>query len=307
MNLFFIADPQKDLNLKTDTTYALASEGLIQGHQSYWVHSSNVISLDGKPFFHDCQSLSDQRTVSLTPTPKDLIFIRKNPPFDQSYLDLCWLLNQNHLKTLNSAETLTWAHEKILHFKAYHEDIIQKSHMIPTAILKTLDQAKSYLNHHKCEFGYVVKPWLGFGGKGVCFYPDQDSLLQNWTSDHEYQIIQPYLPEIQTHGDRRVIIVNGKILGHFTRFPQGNIISNLAQGGIPRLTPWTPEEKNLAERLGLFLLKNKIYFAGIDMIGSKIGEINVTSPTGLITLQDLTGENVISQALGLLVSSLFEV
>ena len=104
---------------------------------------------------------------------------------------------------------------------------------------------------------------------------------------------QKFLPKI-SEGDRRVFIINGKIKGSISRVPEKNsILSNMSKGAIAQINKLTSKEIKISKEAAILLKKNNIYFAGVDFVqGQLIGDINVTSPTGLATHYHLTGVNL---------------
>ena len=105
-------------------------------------------------------------------------------------------------------------------------------------------------------------------------------------------MVQPYLEEIVEQGDRRVFFLDGELLAEFVRFPkEGGFIANLAQGGSAKKVPLSDVERAVCDRLGKFLKHTGIVFAGADLIGSKVSEVNITSPTGLCSLHALEGND----------------
>jgi glutathione synthase len=104
---------------------------------------------------------------------------------------------------------------------------------------------------------------------------------------------QKYLPKI-SKGDKRVFLIDGNVVGAFSRVPKkGSFLSNMSKGAKPTIAKLTKIEKKISKLIGKDLKKEKIFFAGIDFIDQKLnGDINVTSPTGLKTLYDLTKVNL---------------
>ena len=104
---------------------------------------------------------------------------------------------------------------------------------------------------------------------------------------------QKFLPKI-SKGDKRVFIINGKVCGVISRVPKkGSILSNMSKGAKPTTIKLTSNEIKISKLIAKDLKKENIFFAGIDFIDQKLnGDINVTSPTGLKTLYDLSGKNL---------------
>lgn len=321
--LLFIADSLEKVNLKSDSSLALAESAIQQNWEVFWCEAKNVHFINediilNKVYEINHVSLTDirfslikQKLVSFATF--DFCFIRKDPPFDEGYKDLCWILaTQAKVKIINPPEVLLAYHEKSLHWRALADGVLQKHHIISTCLSADLEVIEEYckINEDILSNGLVCKPWLGHGGEDVQLFDSIpkfiDSLQQQKKANKliPKYLIQPYLAEIQTEGDRRVLIANGKVIGDFVRLPaQGKIASNLAQGGTAILREMTQEQRIICEELGKFLKNKNIFLAGLDLIGTRIGEINITSPTGLRTYESLTGKNIAYHAFELMVNN----
>jgi glutathione synthase len=210
------------------------------------------------------------------------VWIRKDPPFDVSYLTLCWLLalEEKHVAFFNRPSSLLRLHEKLIPFEAVAAGALKPAELVPTHIG---DSATARRFLEKGDYDPAVrKPFLGFGGSDVkkFSWKNGDSLPKAG----EMELTQPFLPEIATAGDRRVFFIGGKLAGDFVRRPKaGEIVSNIARGGSAHLVKMTARQKATADRLGRFLKKQGVVFAGADMIGNHVSEVNITSPTGIRT------------------------
>jgi glutathione synthase len=184
---------------------------------------------------------------------------------------------------------LLWHHEKLIPFEAVVQGFLEKRDVVATHIGAV--GVEGFLSQEKAS-EFVVKPFFGFAGHGVKLV-DRNQLLKELQKDENKDaLIQPFLSEIHDRGDCRVIFVNGEALGHFTRYaPKGEFISNLAQGGRPEKLTLNEKEKQVIEKLGRFLKASGIVFAGLDMIGARVSEVNITSPTGLVNLIDIGGRD----------------
>ena len=164
-------------------------------------------------------------------------------------------------------------------------------YMPPTLISENLDEIKSFFKRYK---SVVAKPINGFSGNNVI-------LLKTFSADkikkllktHNHLFFQKFLPGVYK-GDKRVFIIKGKVVGAISRVPKkGSILSNMSKGATAKLTKLTKREIKASKAIGKLLIKNKIYFAGIDFVqGKLIGDINVTSPTGLTAYRDLSRINL---------------
>ncbi len=218
-------------------------------------------------------------------------FIRKEPPFDASYQKLCWLLRpyENRISFFNPPSALLLEHEKMIALSAVAEGVIGKNETIESCVTDDLKVALDFAKRVKGEH-LISKPWLGHGGRDIHLLV-RESFLQDpkayWKED-ESVILQPFHEAIFERGDRRVLIFNGRVLGDFVRLPQkGHFVSNLVRGGQAFMRPMEPEELSICERLGPWMKKRGILFAGLDFIDSRLSEVNITCPTGFSVLEDL--------------------
>ena len=153
-------------------------------------------------------------------------------------------------------------------------------------------EINKFLKKHK---KIVIKPTHGYGGKNILFVDQKlkKKKILNYIAKHDQVMVQKFLPKIK-EGDKRIFLIGGHIKGAIRRIPaRGSIISNIGQGGTPTKTILTKQELKIAKIVAANLKKNKIFFAGIDLIsGYLTGDINITSPTGLKNYKDLTGINL---------------
>lgn len=297
MKVLFIADASASLKPLTDTTLALLRESLSRKHFCYWAEADSVRLENGIVFLTAArvESCPENELPKLSSQGKDFKlrdfsvgWIRKDPPFDGSYFSLCWLLSleENRLSLLNLPSLLLRFHEKLLPFEAFSKGFLKAGDLVPTHI-GDAQSARAYLEKTKVQDA-IRKPFLGFGGSEVKRFQLRES--SPLPAESELELTQPYLPEIATKGDRRVFFLNGKVIGDFVRMPPpGEHVSNIARGGRGVLVPMTSKQKEVAGRVGKFLKSIGVVFAGADMIGNRISEINITSPTGIRTFRGLSG------------------
>jgi len=164
--------------------------------------------------------------------------------------------------------------------------------MPPTIFTKNIQEIKKFKNKYK---KVVIKPIHGYAGKDILFLNGKFNLkkIQKYLKKFNHVMVQKFLPGI-TKGDKRVFIINGMIKGAIKRIPSKNsILSNLSQGGKAFKTILNSRELNISNHVAKKLKKQNIFFAGIDLVSNYlIGDINVTSPTGLKNHYDLTGINL---------------
>ena len=285
----------KKVNIKTDTTILLASEAQKRGYKIYYFEPENLSFLNGKVLAF-CKHIkinennkkfySLLRTVKFNLEKSKIILIRNDPPFDNRYLYTTFLLNHisNKVKIINHPFAVRNISEKLF-------SINLMRYMPPTLISENLSEIKSFFKKHKAV---VAKPINGFSGNNVILMKTfNSSKIRKLIKTNNYLFFQKFLPGV-SKGDKRVFIIKGKIVGAISRIPKkGSILSNMSKGAKAKLTKLTSKEVNVSKVIGKLLVKNNIYFAGVDFVQEKlIGDINVTSPTGITTYKDLSGINL---------------
>ena len=163
--------------------------------------------------------------------------------------------------------------------------------MPPTIFTPKLNQIKKFIKIHN---KIILKPIHGYGGNNIHLLSKFDfKLITKFIKKHDFIMCQKFLSKIN-NGDKRVFIINGKIVGAISRVPKKNsYLSNLSKGGKAINTTLTTKEKRISKIIAKDLKNENIFFSGIDFIDQKLnGDINVTSPTGLKTLYDLSNTNL---------------
>ncbi len=285
----------KKINIKTDTTILLAAEAQKRGYKIYYFEPENLSFLNGKVIAL-CKNIkidySKKKFYSLLKTThfnlekSKVILIRNDPPFDNRYLYTTFLLNHisKKVKIINHPFAVRNVSEKLFSINFI-------KNMPPTLISENLMEIKSFFKRHKA---IVAKPINGFSGNNVILFKSfKASKIKKLLKIHNHLFFQKFLPGV-SKGDKRVFIIKGKIVGAISRVPKkGSILSNMSKGALAKLTQLTNKELRASKAIGKLLIKNNIYFAGIDFVQEKlIGDINVTSPTGLAAYKDLSGINL---------------
>ena len=163
--------------------------------------------------------------------------------------------------------------------------------MPSTLISENLEEIKNFFKTNK---KVIVKPINSYSGNEVLLLNSFNSkIITRYIKKHNHIIFQKFLPKI-SNGDKRVFIINGKIKGSIARVPKkGSILSNMSKGAVAEISKLTKQEMKISKQVAILLKQQNIYFAGIDFIqGQLIGDINVTSPTGLATYYNLTKVNL---------------
>lgn len=301
-----IADPLESLQLNSDTGLAIAQVAFERGHEVFWTTEADTSLLEGEVFFYAQKitayvstekgpQISEYKTLS--GRELDVVLIRKDPPFDEKYVKLCWELGYLNPKVrlFNHPNQLLSYHEKLFPFLLLKEKILDRNEIIPTWVpaRNATKDFPGFLENNRV----IAKPFYGFGGNGVEIH---DSIEEAWEAHapefRATKLFQPYLEDILVRGDRRVLVIDGKVIGSFTRFPKkGSVISNLAQGGSAQSLAMSEEERNLSEKVAKCLAQKRISLAGLDLIGPRLSEINITAPTGFRHVEELEGVQASTQ------------
>jgi len=285
----------KKVNIKTDTTILLASEAQKRGYKIYYFEPENLSFLNGK-VIASCKHIrinenkkkfySLLKNFNFNLERSKVILIRNDPPFNNRYLYTTFLLNHisKKVKIINHPFAVRNISEKLF-------SINLMRYMPPTLISENLSEIRSFFRRYKTV---VAKPINGFSGNNVILLKNfNTSKIRKLLKTHNHLFFQKFLPGV-SKGDKRVFIIKGKIVGAISRVPKkGSILSNMSKGAKAKLTKLTSKEVKASKAIGKLLVKNNIYFAGVDFVqGKLIGDINVTSPTGLAAYKDLSGINL---------------
>jgi glutathione synthase len=283
------------INIDTDSTFVLALEGQKRGHGLFHYVPQDLSFRNGRLFARiqplevrrergNHFTLGEAEMVDLA--TMDVVLMRQDPPFDMAYITATHLLEHIHPNTLvvNDPVSVRNAPEKL--FVTHFSEL-----MPPTLITSSRDEIVAFRYEYK---DIILKPLFGNGGAGVFHLGPRDenlsALLEMFTMMYrEPIIVQRYLPEIR-HGDKRIILVDGKPAGGVLRVPQiGEARANFHAGGRGEKAPLTRREVQICEAIGPILQDKGLIFVGIDVIGDYVTEINVTSPTGIQEINRLDG------------------
>ncbi|MFT5932582.1 MAG: glutathione synthase [Hyphomonas sp.] len=289
-------DPLEDVKINGDTTFALAEVAQARGaelfvygpdHMSYeqgrvtaWARPAKVQRVQGTPgLFGETVKLDLAKDL-------DVILMRQDPPFDMSYITACHLLELISGETLvvNDPEGVRSSPEKI--FPLLYPEI-----MPPTLVSRDVRDILAFRATHK---DIIIKPLYGHGGAGVFrLKPDDsnmDSLLEVFfTRSREPVMVQSFLPAV-SEGDKRIMLVDGEPVGAINRRPQaGQVRSNLVVGGTAEKSALSDADRRICDIIGPELKRRGLVLTGIDVIGGRLTEVNVTSPTGVQAIKALSG------------------
>jgi len=291
-------DPIGSVNINADSTFRIAIEAQSRGHRLFYYTPDRLAFVEGRVMArgwwielrHELGnhvSYGEETEVDLGEI--DVVWLRQDPPFDMGYITATHLLDQIHPKTLvvNDPAEVRNAPEKLF--------ILRYSDYMPaTLITRDWDELAAFRRAHG---DIILKPLYGNGGAGIfkTHKDDQNfsSLLEMFGQLFKEPIIaQKYLPEVRA-GDKRIILVDGKVAGAINRVPASHDHrSNMHAGGKAEPTTLTKREHEICEAIGPDLRKRGLIFTGIDVIGDYMTEINVTSPTGIRQVQRFGGADI---------------
>jgi len=283
------------LNPTTDTSVFLANEIQSKKYKIFYYDPKNLSVINSKViakgFFIKFDYTKKKFFKILNKQKLDLtrckfILIRQDPPFNLEYISATYILDtiKDKVKIINNPTSIRNVSEKLYSVK-------YQKYMPSTIFTQNIDEIKNFFKMHK---KVILKPIHSFGGNDIHLLKKFNlKLVQKFIKQHDHIMCQKYLPKI-SKGDKRVFLINGKVCGAISRVPKkGSFLSNMSKGAKPINIKLTKIENKISKLIASDLIKENIYFAGIDFIDQKLnGDINVTSPTGLKTLYDLSGINL---------------
>ena len=283
------------LNLVTDTSIFLANEIQSKNYKIFYYDPKNLSIIDSKVvangFFIKFNYKSKKffkilKYQKLNLAKCKFILIRQDPPFNLEYISTTYILDtlKDNVKIINDPTSIRNISEKLYSTKYLK--------FMPQSIFsQNIKEIKKFYKKHK---KIILKPIHSFSGNDIHLLTKFNTkLIKDFIKKHDHVMCQKYLPKIYK-GDKRVFLINGKVVGAISRVPKkGSFLSNMSKGAKPVNTKLTKIELTISKVIAKDLRKKKIFFAGIDFIDQKLnGDINVTSPTGLKTYYDLTKINL---------------
>ena len=285
MKIAFLMDPLESMNLNKDTSYALMKAALQLNAEVYHFMLGDLslkgdqplgrlrklagLAADGRPVVGDTQVMNLNEL--------DAIWIRKDPPFDRRYFYSTLFLDFLDPKVfvINRSASLRDLNEKLAALNFVRD--VPKT-LISSDRLEILEFVAQFSKS-------VLKPLDGFGGKGIEFVSADDEGLDEKIDQLTHQgsrwIVVNDFVEGAKLGDKRILLVEGEPIGAILRKSETGELHNMDQGGKAHPAELTEVDKRVCADMKPFLIENKLFFVGIDMLGDSLTEINVTSPTGL--------------------------
>jgi glutathione synthase len=287
-------NPSK-LNPVTDTSVFLAHEIQNKNYKIFYYDPKDLSIINSKViaagFFIEFNYKNKKFFKILKKQKLDLtkckfILIRQDPPFNLEYISATYILDtiKDKVKILNNPTSIRNVSEKLYSVK------FQK-YMPNTIFTQNIDEIKNFFKKHK---KVILKPIHSYSGNDIHLLTSFNlKLIKKFIKQHDHIMCQKFIPKI-SEGDKRVFLINGKVCGAISRVPKkGSFLSNMSKGAKPINIKLTKIENKISKLIAKDLKKQNIFFAGIDFIDQKLnGDINVTSPTGLKTLYDLSGINL---------------
>lgn len=287
IKLGIVMDPISQVNVKKDSSMAMMFEAQKRGYEIYYMEmndlyldrgqcraSASIIKVFDNP--EHWYELEDAKDIAVSEL--DAVLMRKDPPFDTEFIYATYMLERAEVEgtlIVNKPQSLRDCNEKL--FTAWFADLTPR-----TLVTRS---SKLIRDFHQEEKDIIIKPLDGMGGSSIFRIgpndPNVGVILETLTNHgSQYAMVQEYMPQI-TDGDKRILIVNGEPMPYcLARIPaKGETRGNLAAGGRGEARPLSPTDKLIADTIGPELKKRGLYFVGLDVIGDKVTEINVTSPT----------------------------
>lgn len=295
MRILYVMDPMAKMTHDKDSTFAFMRGAEARGHENLHVLPEGLTLRDGRVFAYAAKAkvsaeppyVHEGERFSVALDELDAVMIRKDPPFDTAYLLATQVLEhaRGKVRIVNDPRGLREANEKLyaLNFTKW---------MTPTMVSSRRDEILDFVRDvgGKC----VIKPLDGAGGVGVLslFSDDRNAraIIDVVTVEQKrLAMVQAFIPRV-TEGDKRVILLDGEVLGAIVRIPRGDDFrANIHVGGSTAPTELTAREREIVKDLAPKLRADGLFFVGLDLVGEHLTEVNVTSPTGIQEMGRFSG------------------
>lgn len=300
IKLGIVMDPISSINIKKDSSFAMLEQAQSRGYQLHYMEMADLYLLEGqarartqllnvKFDTNDWYQFGAEQDIALGEL--DVILMRKDPPFDTEFVYATYILERAEdagCLIVNKPQSLRDANEKL--FTAWFAE-----HTPKTLVSRDAARLKAF---YQQEGDVILKPLDGMGGASIFRLKPQDpnvSVIIETLTAHgtQYAMAQRYIPAI-VDGDKRVLVVNGEPVPYcLARIPaSGETRGNLAAGGRGEARPLTDSDWAIARAVGPALKAKGLIFVGLDIIGDRLTEINVTSPTCIREIEAAFGVSV---------------
>ncbi len=287
MKFLFLMDPLETVIFEKDTTFIIMLGAHARGHEIYYLPEDGISLVEGKVYFHVTKVIpqaithmpfKEEHAARLSQDDIHAVFIRPDPPFDEQYLMNTWLLDllPKHIAVINNPSGIRTVNEKV--WASQFKNITP-----PTIISANKGELLDFIAKHK---NIIAKPTNAFGGTSV-FHIEKGStntkvILETLTERYNRAIVVQKFIHESKNGDKRILLLDGKILGCLLRMHEdGEHRNNFFAGGAPKPATINANDKKIISILKPHLQKLGLYFVGIDILGDYLIEVNVTSPTCL--------------------------
>lgn len=293
IKLGIVMDPISHINIKKDSSFAMLLAAQARGYQLFYMEMNDLAMVDGEAIAsmrplsvmkneQKWYQLGEAQDMALSQL--DVILMRKDPPFDTEFIYATYMLERAEEQgtlIVNKPQSLRDANEKL--FTAWFAEFTPK-----TLVCRDAKRIKDFYQQHK---DIIIKPLDGMGGSSIFRVKESDpnlGVIIETLTHHgsQYAMVQSFIPEI-TQGDKRILVVDGQPVPYaLARIPQnGETRGNLAAGGRGVAQPLSESDLKIANAIGPELKKRGLIFVGLDVIGDKLTEINVTSPTCICEIE----------------------
>jgi len=302
IKLGILMDPIKDINIKKDSSFAMLMAAQARGYELYYLEMNDLYLEHGHSYARvrsltvqndasNWYNLSNEQEIRLSDL--DVLLMRKDPPFDTEFIYATYLLERAEdegLLVVNKPQSLRDCNEKL--YTAWFADLTPA-----TLVTRREDKIREFYATHK---DMILKPLDGMGGASIFRVQQGDpnvGVIIETLTQHQtvYTMAQAFVPDI-SNGDKRILIVDGEPMPYcLARIPaKGEARGNLAAGGRGEARPLSDTDWAIARTIGPKLKEKGLIFVGLDVIGDKVTEINVTSPTCIKEIEaafdvDITG------------------
>lgn len=309
IKLGIVMDPISQIKIKKDTSFAMLHEAQKRGYQLFYMEMNDLFLLNGEAYattrtltVHNDNAhwfdMGDEQTLPLSEL--DAILMRKDPPFDTEFIYATYILERAEAKgvlVVNKPQSLRDCNEKL--FTAWFAEFTPE-----TLVTRQTNQLKSFYQ----KYGDIIlKPLDGMGGASIFRIkagdPNVSVIIETLTEHNSrYCMAQTYIPAIKD-GDKRVLVVDGEPVPYcLARIPQkGETRGNLAAGGHGEVRALSESDWQIAKSIAPVLKQKGLLFVGLDIIGDKLTEINVTSPT---CVREIEAENPKLSITGMLMDAI---
>ncbi|PWI32127.1 glutathione synthase [Vibrio albus] len=287
IKLGVVMDPISSIKIKKDSTFAMMLEAQKRGYELHYIEmgdlhldqgtamaDTKVVEVKEDP--QDWYQFKSEQTIELSEL--DAVLMRKDPPFDTEYIYATYILERAEEKgtlIVNKPQSLRDCNEKL--FTAWFPELT------PTTIVtRKAERIRAFYEEHG---DIILKPLDGMGGASIFRVkagdPNLSVIIEALTNNSQYYAMaQAFIPDI-SNGDKRILVVDGEPMPYcLARIPaKGETRGNLAAGGTGEPRPLSDTDRKIAEAVAPTLKEKGLIFVGLDVIGDKLTEINVTSPT----------------------------